>query len=127
MEKDTKEQFEIQGNELMQTTNYIVEESSQNAIVSTFQKTLEDYKNGKETAELLCSISDYYDENGEIKVSKDTKEFPMIIPLFSVVKPMVLNNNGEDIEMSKGKQFQVVGSEVFYDGAVWQKLTLLEI
>lgn len=158
---------------------------------------LTQYKNGKETATLLCDINEYYhygsDEkaittNGKVhypienitvsdKVVSITKPFkndltvvamvfspnaletqktviksgetqatflygvkevqkayfdlPMTFKLHDEVIPMVFGADGKDKPMSKyqdgsPKVFEVTGSNMIYDGAVWQELTLLE-
>lgn len=53
----------FEGNELIQTTNYVMENGeSKNYITTAFGKTMDLYKNGKETATILCDIHDdaYY-------------------------------------------------------------------
>lgn len=90
---------------------------------------LSQYAKGKETATLLCSISDYYDESGEKVI--DTKTNKMSFRLHDEVIPYVFGADGKDKPMSKyqdgsAKVFEVVGSNIIYDGAVWQELNLLE-
>lgn len=90
---------------------------------------LSQYEKGKETATLLCDISDYYNENGEKVI--DIKTNKMSFRLHDEVIPYVFGANGQDNPMSKyqdgtAKVFEVVGSNIIYDGAVWQELTLLE-
>lgn len=90
---------------------------------------LNQYANGKETATLLCDISDYYDESGEKVI--DIKTNKMSFRLHDEVIPYVYGADGKDKPMSKkqdgsAKVFEVVGSNIIYDGAVWQELTLLE-
>ena len=92
------------------------------------EKVIENYKNGKETATLLCSISNYYDENGN-QVKSDSGE-NIVFNIYDEVVPMVYKSNS-DVPMSlskdgKAKTFVVLGVEVFYDGAVWQRITLQE-
>ena len=50
--------FSVEGNELLQTTNYI-EDKNYEQIANIYKNTLNHYKNGKETATILCSIDDY--------------------------------------------------------------------
>lgn len=57
---------------------------------------------------------------------------PMSFRLHDQVIPYVYGANGQDQPMSKyqngtAKVFEVVGSNIIYDGAVWQELTLQEI
>ena len=108
-----------------------------NATTPTIKQTqflannvLNEYAKGKETATLLCSISDYYDESGEKVI--DTKTNRMSFRLHDEVIPYVYGADGKDKPMSKNqdgsaKVFEVVGSNIIYDGAVWQELTLQEL
>ena len=93
------------------------------------EQIIENYKNGKETAEVLCSISNYYDELGN-QVKFDNGE-DMVFDIYDVVVPMKYTQNGEDVPISittenNAKTFVVLGVEIFYDGSVWQRLTLAE-
>lgn len=184
-----------------------------NQIEENFSKTLKDYSQGKETATILCDISDYYDTegnkvifksgisqasisftwdefisvdislgyaqsyitltkgnikqgdiiktiNGYIEFETDanigdkcwckiygTIEYAknifkigsatiervgeMTFSLYNKVIPMVYGANGVDKPLSKykdgtPKKFKVLGTRIFYDGAVWQELTLQE-
>jgi hypothetical protein len=98
-----------------------------------FKKTQENYKNGKETATIRCSIGDYYDyDSGKKVISVDDTSFPMSFRIYDQVIPMVYNNLGQDEPMSKLKNgspkvFQVLGRRIFYNGAVWQELYLQEV
>ena len=97
------------------------------------KKILNSYKNGKETAKISCSISDYYDyDSGEKVISIDNSIGKMSFRLYDQVIPMVYGADGKDRPMSlnkngKPKVFQVLGSKIYYNGAVWQELSLQEI
>ena len=97
-----------------------------------YAKTQELYKNGKETITLRCSISNYYDYGtNERCISTEDKELPMCFSIGDKVIPMVRNGKGEDIPISvtadgQPKTFMVLGTKVYYDGAVWQELSLQE-
>lgn len=121
---NSKNVFSVEGNELMQTTSYT--QTGENSIVKNYGKTLNEYANGKETATLLCSISDYYDEENKLTISKSQKGFPMTFNRGDEVIPMIMNNKGADVPMSKDKVFVVIGNDIYYDGAVWQRITLLQ-
>ena len=128
--------------EIKATTNgYFYQNMNKNVIVkySYYQQerltqhlannVLNQYAKGKETATLLCSISDYYDESGEKVI--DTKTENMSFRLHDEVIPYVFGANGQDQPMShyqdgKPKVFEVVGSNIIYDGAVWQEISLQE-
>jgi hypothetical protein len=56
---------------------------------------------------------------------------PMSFRIQDKVIPMVYGADGKDQPMSKigvsePKVFEVVGSKIFYDGAVWQTITIQE-
>jgi hypothetical protein len=118
--------FSLEGNELLQDSGKVGE------ILITKHlgnNVLTEYQKGKETAILLCDISDYYDESGEKVI--DIKTEKMSFRLHDEVIPYVFGANGQDQPMSRyqdglPKVFEVVGSNIIYDGAVWQELTLLE-
>lgn len=66
--KSAKKVHSIDGNELMQTSNYLLD-SGESAIDKMYGETKEHYKNGKETAKIRCSIGDYFEENGKKVIS----------------------------------------------------------
>lgn len=91
---------------------------------------LTEYANGKETAKILCSIGEYYDENSDLAISTKTAD-KMTFEHYDKVVPMIRNGYGQDEAMSynadgTAKVFEVVGVRVYSDGAVWQELTLRE-
>ena len=138
--------FKMSTNELMQETAELdgvpVVEANANAIIS-------EYKNGKETYELLCSIGEYYDNDGVVSVSVNDNAIPYIsydlsgdikvytkkdIGIFNIgdlVVPYKPSASG-DVPISfksdgkTPKIFRVVGVTPIFDGAVWQLLNLLE-
>lgn len=124
--------FSIGGsNELLQTSNYLNTVDSK-AIDTDYGKTLTEYSNGKETATLLCSISDYYDDNKNKVIAIDNSTNKMCFRMYDIVEPYVFGANGQDKPLSRNKdgspkQFQVLGVKPIYDGAVWQELTLQEV
>ena len=124
--------FSIGGsNELLQTSNYLNTVDCK-AIDKDYKKTLTEYSNGKETATLLCSISDYYDDSGNKVIAVDNSTNRMCFRMYDIVEPYVFGANGQDKPLSKNKdgspkQFQVLGVKPIYDGAVWQELTLQEV
>lgn len=193
----------LERNELLQDIAEVTKiDKDGNAITLPLTEHLADnvlsqYKNGKETAELLCDINDYKDyESDKVAISTSGKPhypienitfsdrtitipnplyndlkveawtfFPsgqatetitikggetsgvadygikelisaeiqteMIFRIHDKVIPMVFGANGQDRPMSNYKDgspkvFEVVGTEMIYDGAVWQKLFLQE-
>ena len=127
-----KKVHSVDGNELMQTSNYY-QSTDTNAITRAFSDTLTDYAKGKETATIRCSIGDYYDYNsGDKVISADNSTGKMSFKMYDQVIPMVYGADGKDHPMSKNqdgspKVFQVLGSKIYYDGAVWQELSLQEV
>lgn len=127
-----EKQISFSSNELIQPTNVIKNNGTEeNAVLHNFGKTLEHYKNGKETATLLCSISDYYDDSGEKQISIDQDD-RMTFKIGDEVIPMNMGADGKDNSMSRYKDgtpkvFRVVGTNIIYDGAVWQEIYLQEV
>lgn len=93
---------------------------------------LKAYKNGKETATILCSIADYYDEDNRLVISKSGTTSKMSFHLYDEVIPYVYRGEyADDRPLSvyadgTPKRFTVIGTRIYYDGAVWQELTLQE-
>ena len=131
-----KKVHSIDGNELMQTSNYIKDENeniTENAIGTMYGKTRKKYEHGKETATIRCSVGDYYDyDSGEKMIAIDKSTGKMSFKLYDQVIPMVYGADGKDRPMStyqdgSPKVFQVLGTNIYYDGAVWQELSLQEL
>ncbi len=67
-----KKVHSVDGNELMQTSNYFDQNGTKvNAIDKMYGETQSEYAIGKETATIRCSISDYFNEEGEKVISTD--------------------------------------------------------
>lgn len=112
LEETMKPQNSIEKTEFSHdTTTYNGEIASENLA----KNIIANYKNGKETAVIRCSI-------------------PEDLSVFEIgdeVIPMVYGADGADRPMSRYKDgtqkvFNVVGEKFIYDGAVWQELTLQE-
>ena len=130
-----KHPFSLSGSEILQDTNTTEGVSSTRSIANNI---LSQYRNGKETAVLLCDISDYYEydptaDNGRgqklISIATSNR---MTFEEGDEVIPMIFGANGKDKPMSLKKDgtpkvFRVVGVHIFYDGAVWQEISLQEI
>lgn len=172
-----------------------------NSIDKNYQQLINSYKNGKETATIRCSISNYkmelnakvvrYDihedntiycildvfnseiahnlvdyyiySNGVKGYVADYDETTIFVTFYGIVKdiesgeikiefypiaidgttsmcfsigdeviPMVYGSDGQDHPMSiyvdgTAKVFRVLGTKIYYDGAVWQELSLQEV
>lgn len=118
--------FSLSGNELLQDSAKVGDKVLTEYLANN---VLTQYAKGKETATLLCSISNYYDENGNKVIDTTTEK--MAFSLHDWVVPMVYGADGQDHAMSKSnglaKVFEVIGSNIIYDGAVWQELFLQEL
>jgi hypothetical protein len=104
--------------------------SGQTSFQERFEKTLNAYQNGKETATIRCSISDYYDGDQKV-IAIDNSTAKMSFVEGDQVIPMVYGANGKDFPMSLNKDgspkvFSVLGTKKYYNGAVWQELYLQE-
>ena len=129
---DGSDYYEMPSNELFQATTKIsgvpITEINANNLIK-------DFRNGKETYELLCSVKEYYNEDGTLAISTkgevggNTKMFfnigDEVIPYKPTAagdKPISYKKDGKN-----PKTFMVVGVTPIFDGAVWQRLNLLEI
>jgi hypothetical protein len=117
----------LNGNELLQDNGKVGNKSLSQHLADNI---LQQYGNGKETATILCSISDYYDENDSKVISTQTSD-KMLFAIYDEVIPTIKNEYGKDVPLSlnsndEAKTFLVLGTRVFYDGAVWQELSLQE-
>ena len=125
-----KHPHSLSRNELLQDSGKVLDKSITQHLADN---VLSEYAIGKETATLRCDISDYYDhESGEKVISISDPNLPMSFRLHDKVIPMVFGANGQDQPMSKykdgsPKQFEVVGTNLLYDGAVWQEISLQEV
>ena len=127
--ENSKKVFSVSNNELLQTSNYISGTNS-NAIEENYRNTLNAYKNGRETATLLCDINEYKDTNGNLAISTKQEGLPMTFNVGDEVIPMVFGAKGKDIPMSQKdgqpKVFVVSSVKPHYDGAVWQEIEIQE-
>jgi hypothetical protein len=116
--------YSISGNELVQTNG---------TFVDNFGYLVDEYSNGKESATLLCAVGEYYDfDTNALVISTKRNGMPMVFNHYDEVIPMVYGTDGRDRPMSRypnggAKVFKVLGVEMMYNGAVWQKLYLQEV
>lgn len=124
------------GNELI-TNLTTINSDTYTDIASAF--VLSGYANGKETATVLCDISEYYDDNLVLSISTQNNALPMIFNVGDIVIPYVTKNvydSGTDtysltevplsIINGNPKLFKVVSNKIISDGVPRQKLTLVE-
>lgn len=90
------------------------------------------YKNGKETATLLCSVGKYYDLDGNLVVDAENED-SSIAPLlkkYDIVVPYVMTSRGEaplstDVS-GNPRQFQIIGVNISYNGIPRQEIVIQE-
>lgn len=124
----TKSSANLNGERVSITNNSFIQNAEY--ISNKAESLIQQYSNGKETAKVRCSIGEYADENDNLVISTKT-DSKMLFEHYDKVVPMVRNGDGIDLAMSYDKNglakvFDVVGVKVFFDGAVWQELTLRE-
>ena len=133
----SKQSYVVEGNELLTKDNYFTDYSQEvfdTPLPERYNTILEEYKNGKKKLTLLCDINDYYyydatkpDKKGSIAISRNLtrltfKEYDEVIPMIKLA-------NGDYVPIGKNEDgtpmvFVVLAIRVFYDGVVWQELTL---
>lgn len=138
-ELTSKNAFVIgENNELMQSASYHKYETGQGLVTTylaeIYKELLEEYKNGKKKLTLLCDINDYYyydatkpDKKGSIAISRNLTR--LTFREYDEVIPMIKLANGDYVPIAKNEDgtpmvFVVLAIRVFYDGVVWQELTL---
>lgn len=124
-----KNLYKLENNELL-----INETKINNTKIGQYiaSKIIDEYSDGKEVAEIRCSINDYYDTEGNkvIDISNNDKMTFSVgdivipyrnVPNVSQEPPISYYKNGQP------KQFLVTGVGIEFDGALWQKLQLQEV
>ena len=111
-------------------SNGLMQATYKSSFENNLKRVLNNYQNGKEIATVLCSVSEYHDEKGNLVIDPKTKD-KMLFSLYDKVIPNRMNARGLDEPIARdsdgaSKIFTVLGSNVYYDGAVWQELTLQE-
>jgi hypothetical protein len=125
-------------NDLMQNEAHTIYGTDDNLtytyLAEKYEEIIDEYKNGKKKLTLLCDINDYYyydatkpDKKGSIAISRNLtrltfKEYDEVIPMIKLA-------NGDYVPIAKNEDgtpmvFVVLAIRVFYDGVVWQELTL---
>lgn len=139
-DKSSKQAFVIgSDNDFLQEKSRYFAIEDENTLNGTYlaekyAELLDEYKNGKKKLTLLCDINDYYyydatkpDKKGSIAISRNLtrltfKEYDEVIPMIKLA-------NGDYVPIAKNEDgtpmvFVVLAIRVFYDGVVWQELTL---
>ena len=118
-------------NELIQGDNYYIM-SNTNYSDKFIAEVYDRYKNGKETATLLCLVGKYYDLEGNLVVDADNEDesIPPLLKKYDLVVPYIHTSNGE-VPLStdkdgNAKQFQIIGVNFRYRGIARQEIVIQE-
>lgn len=125
----SKNVLNLQQSDLMQTETK--SEDNKTVYEHILQNLTAKYKNGREFVTLKCSISDYFDDNGEIAIDASGKNGRMFFDIGDVVIPYKPNELHQDVPVAADlygnpKRFLVVKRDISYDGAVFQTIRLAE-
>lgn len=123
----TSNVFKFESNELINGKNTY----NDNDYSFLIEQIKNEWQNGKETAEIKCSIGEYYDEEKNLVISTEKNDLPMLFSIGDEVIPYVAGSNNTQIPLSKNqdgtaKKFIVTKIRPNFDGACWQYLTLQE-
>lgn len=125
----------IDSNELLQVNTTINGTKLSQYI---YEQITQDFGEGKETATIKCSIGEYYqyddtkpDKKGDLAISTQNNDLPMIFDINDAVVPYIATANGQTEPLSltidgKPKVFKVTQIRPYFDGAFWQELQLQE-
>lgn len=118
----------IENNELLQTTTTI---DGKKLSQYNYEQITDEWGEGKELATIKCSIGEYYDENGNLAISTQNNDLPMLFNIGDLVIPYIAVANGQTEPLSlkldgTPKVFKVTQIRPYFDGAFWQELTLQE-
>lgn len=115
---------------LLEKNSYIQHENLPQ-IKSHYNNIVKKYENGKEIATFSCSISDYYDLESNLVISKTSPSKPMVFKLYNKVipfycldkfnnRPLGINDDGTV------KVYEVIDAQIVGDGAISQNLVVQE-
>lgn len=132
--------YSLETNELTSTDVGTATTSDEQTIITSLigkllcEKIASEYKNGRETATIKCSVGDFYDDEYESEKTIDIDNAETasvgdtVIPYVRTGRKggwqydAPLSSDGE----GNAKSFDVIGVEHIFDGAIWQVLTLIE-
>lgn len=140
MDNKVVSDYSLETNELTSTDVGVATTSDeQTTITSSIGKLLcekiaSEYKNGRETATIKCSVGNFYGDEYENEKTIDIDNAETASVGDTVVPYVRTGRKGGwqyDAPLSSdgygnAKSFDVVGVEHVFDGAIWQVLTLIE-
>ena len=140
MDNKVVSDYSLETNELTSTDVGVATTSDEQSVITSpigkllCEKIASEYKNGRETATIKCSVGNFYGDEyeNEKTIDIDNAETASV---GDTVVPYVrtgrkggwqydapLSSDGE----GNAKSFDVIGVEHVFDGAIWQVLTLIE-
>jgi hypothetical protein len=103
---------------------------------SVYENGLVDSTNTTIIPKGFISVTEPLEEGNQTMWSVDkiytNDKIPMTFAIGDIVIPHIIGSNGVETPMSiktdgSPKEFRVIGTHIYFDGAVWQELTLQEI
>lgn len=126
--------YSVESNELLQINTLVLRNNSNYRLSQyMYEQITANYQwgRGKELATILCSIGEYYNEDGELAISVENNNLPMIFNIGDYVIPYIPAADGKTEPMSirtdgTPKKFRITQVRPYFDGACWQELYLQE-
>lgn len=130
-DNSSQKSLSISNNELLQK-DYT--HGTTNALKYFGGKVLDEYRNGKETFTIRCSVNDYYeydpntdDKKGALAISIKNDNLPMTFNMYDRVVPMVATAIGADRPLSRYKDgtpkvFRILKRTISNKGIIFQEI-----
>ena len=140
MDNKVVSDYSLETNELTSTDVGVATTSDEQTIITSpigkllCEKIASEYKNGRETATIKCSVGNFYGDEYENEKTIDIDNAETASVGDTVVPYVRTGRKGGwqyDAPLSSdgygnAKSFDVIGVEHVFDGAIWQVLTLIE-
>lgn len=140
MDNKVVSDYSLETNELTSTDVGVATTSDEQSVITSpigkllCEKIASEYKNGRETATIKCSVGNFYGDEYESEKTIDIDNAETASVGDTVVPYVRTGRKGGwqyDAPLSSdgygnAKSFDVIGVEHVFDGAIWQVLTLIE-
>lgn len=140
MDNKVVSDYSLETNELTSTDVGVATTSDEQSVITSpigkllCEKIASEYKNGRETATIKCSVGNFYGDEYENEKTIDIDNAETASVGDTVVPYVRTGRKGGwqyDSPLSSdgygnAKSFDVIGVEHVFDGAIWQVLTLIE-
>ena len=140
MDNKVVSDYSLETNELTSTDVGVATTSDEQTTITSpigkllCEKIASEYKNGRETATIKCSVGNFYGDEYENEKTIDIDNAETASVGDTVVPYVRTGRKGGwqyDAPLSSdgygnAKSFDVIGVEHVFDGAIWQVLTLIE-